>query len=109
MAMDTDSTSIDELLLNFSKSKRKYPLRGGYTYQNIMYVVAGRLIEKVSGHTWQDFIRNNILEPIGLECTLTWSRDIFEYGNHTYPHMIDYDEGIVNVLLQYLIRLELLG
>jgi len=28
---------------------------------------------------------------------LTWSRDIFEYGNHTYPHMIDYEEGIVNV------------
>ena len=27
----TDSTSIDELLFNFSKSKRKYPLRGGYT------------------------------------------------------------------------------
>ena len=31
------------------------------------------------------------MEPIGLECTLTWSRDIFEYGNHTYPHMIDYE------------------
>ena len=93
----TDSTSIDELLLNFSKSERKYSLRGGYTYQNIMYVVAGRLIEKVSGQSWQDFIEHNILKPIGLECTLTWSKDIFEYGNHTYPHMIDYEEGIVNV------------
>ena len=93
----TDSTSVEELLSNFSKSERKYSLRGGYTYQNIMYVVAGRLIEKVSGNTWQEFIQYNILEPIGLECTLTWSRDIFEYGNHTYPHMIDYEEGIVNV------------
>ena len=93
----TDSTSIDELLLNFSKSERKYSLRGGYTYQNIMYVVAGRLIEKVSGQSWQDFIEHNILKPIGLESTLTWSKDIFEYGNHTYPHMIDYEEGIVNV------------
>ena len=93
----TDSTSVEELLSNFSKSERKYSLRGGYTYQNIMYVVAGRLIEKVSGKTWQEFIQYNILEPIGLECTLTWSRDIFEYGNHTYPHMIDYEEGIVNV------------
>ena len=93
----TDSTSVEELLSNFSMSERKYSLRGGYTYQNIMYVVAGRLIEKVSGKTWQEFIQYNILEPIGLECTLTWSRDIFEYGNHTYPHMIDYEEGIVNV------------
>ena len=45
----TDSTSVDEMLLRFSKSPRKYSLRGGYTYQNIMYVIAGKLIERVSG------------------------------------------------------------
>ena len=39
----------------------------------------------------------NILDKIGLECTKTWSKDIFNYGNYTYPHQIDYDEGIVNV------------
>ncbi len=93
----TDSTSVDELLEKFSKSEKKYPIRGGYTYQNIMYVIAGKLIEKISGKSWQMFIQDNILNPIGLECTLVWSRDIFDYGNYTVPHMIDYEEGIVNV------------
>ena len=93
----TDSTSVDEMLYNFSKSKKKYSLRGGYTYQNIMYVIAGKVIENVSGMSWQDFIEVNILDKIDFSCTLTWSQDIFNYKNHTYPHMIDYDEGIVNV------------
>ncbi len=93
----TDSTSIEEMLLKFSKSPRKYPLRGGYTYQNIMYVVAGQVISKVSGISWQSFVKTNILDKIGLSCTLTWSKDIFEYGNYTFPHQIDYEEGIVHV------------
>ncbi|MFL3001629.1 MAG: serine hydrolase [Cytophagales bacterium] len=93
----TDSTSVDEMLYHFSKSKKKYSLRGGYTYQNIMYVIAGKVIENVSGMSWQDFIEVNILDKIDFSCTLTWSKDIFNYKNHTYPHMIDYDDGIVNV------------
>jgi len=93
----TDSTSVDEMLYHFSKSKKKYSLRGGYTYQNIMYVIAGKVIENVSGMSWQDFIEVNILDKIDFSCTLTWSKDIFNYKNYTYPHMIDYDDGIVNV------------
>jgi len=93
----TDSTSVDEMLYHFSKSKKKYSLRGGYTYQNIMYVIAGKVIENVSGMSWQEFIEVNILDKIDFSCTLTWSKDIFNYKNHTYPHMIDYDDGIVNV------------
>ena len=93
----TDSTSIEEMLLKFSRSPKTYPLRGGYKYQNIMYVIAGEVIKNVSGKSWQDFMEVNILDKIGLECTKTWSKDIFNYGNYTYPHQIDYDEGIVNV------------
>ena len=69
----TDSTSVDEMLYNFSKSEKKYSLRGGYTYQNIMYVIAGKVIENVSGMSWQDFIEVNILNKIDFSCTLTWS------------------------------------
>ena len=93
----TDSTSIEEMLLKFSRSPKTYPLRGGYKYQNIMYVIAGEVIRNVSGKSWQDFMKIYILDKIGLECTKTWSKDIFNYGNYTYPHQIDYDEGIVNV------------
>ena len=93
----TDSTSVEEMLDKFSLSKLKYSLRGGYVYQNIMYVIAGKLIEEVSGLTWQKFVDENIINKIGLSCTLTWSKDIFEYANYTYPHMNDFEDGILHV------------
>ena len=62
-----------------------------------MYVVAGQVISRVSGISWQSFVKTNILDKVGLSCTLTWSKDIFEYGNYTFPHQIDYEEGIVHV------------
>ena len=78
--MDNRYYFIEEMLLKFSRSPKTYPLRGGYKYQNIMYVIAGEVIRNVSGKSWQDFMKINILDKIGLECTKTWSKDIFNYG-----------------------------
>ncbi|MBC7923879.1 MAG: serine hydrolase [Ferruginibacter sp.] len=41
-------------------------LRQKYQYNNLMYIVAGRLIERVSGRPWPDFLRSQILDPIGM-------------------------------------------
>ena len=54
------------MLLKFSRSPKTYPLRGGYKYQNIMYVIAGEVIRNVSGKSWQDFMKINILDKIDL-------------------------------------------
>ena len=37
--------------------------RSGYAYDNILYMVAGQLIEEVSGQTWERFMRENMLPP----------------------------------------------
>ncbi len=42
------------------------PFRGGYDYDNILYIVAGALIEAKSGMSWRDFIRTRMLEPLGM-------------------------------------------
>ena len=31
--------------------------RSGYAYDNVLYMVAGQLIEEVSGQTWEQFVR----------------------------------------------------
>ncbi len=38
-----------------------------FAYSNLGYVLLGQLIEKVSGITYEDYIRNNILEPLGIK------------------------------------------
>lgn len=50
--------------LQFLKPVR--PFRGGYDYDNILYIVAGALIAAKSGMSWRDFIRTRILEPLGM-------------------------------------------
>ena len=40
--------------------------RSAYAYDNILYMVAGRLIERVSGKSWEQFMRDRVLETAGM-------------------------------------------
>lgn len=40
--------------------------RSAWQYQNLMYMTAGVLTEKISGQTWEDFTRQHIFEPLGM-------------------------------------------
>jgi len=45
------------------------PVRGfrvGYDYDNVLYVTAGILIERLSGKSWEDYITQTILRPSGM-------------------------------------------
>jgi CubicO group peptidase (beta-lactamase class C family) len=61
---DTTHTPEDAIkALAFLKPVR--PFRGGYAYDNILYIVAGVLIGRVSGQDWSDFVTQRILKPVG--------------------------------------------
>lgn len=40
--------------------------RAGYDYDNILYIVAGVLIERVSGMPWDRFVATRLLAPLGM-------------------------------------------
>jgi CubicO group peptidase (beta-lactamase class C family) len=40
--------------------------RSVFAYDNVLYTVAGQVIEAVSGERWEDFIRKEIFEPVGM-------------------------------------------
>jgi CubicO group peptidase (beta-lactamase class C family) len=41
-------------------------LRYAYQYNNLAYLTAGVLLERVSGRTWEDFIRQRLFGPLGM-------------------------------------------
>jgi CubicO group peptidase (beta-lactamase class C family) len=43
-----------------------YSLRSGFIYQNLMYIVAGEVILKLSGKTWDDFIMERLFKPLNM-------------------------------------------
>jgi CubicO group peptidase (beta-lactamase class C family) len=40
--------------------------RSAYAYDNVLYTVAGEVIEAVSGQVWEDFVRTRILQRVGM-------------------------------------------
>jgi CubicO group peptidase (beta-lactamase class C family) len=56
----------DELLKALPHLKLARGFRSGYAYDNILYVVAGILIERKSGMAWTDFIARRIFAPLRM-------------------------------------------
>jgi CubicO group peptidase (beta-lactamase class C family) len=40
--------------------------RAAYAYDNVLYSVAGEVIETLSGQTWEEFVQTRILDRIGM-------------------------------------------
>jgi CubicO group peptidase (beta-lactamase class C family) len=40
--------------------------RSAYAYDNVLYLVAGEVIEAMSGQSWEDFVSARILKPVGM-------------------------------------------
>ena len=63
-----------------------YPFRAGYGYSNLMFITAGQVIAAVSGQSWDDFVRTRLLEPAGMNDSVTHPRYLGERQNAAHPH-----------------------
>ncbi len=61
----------DEILEKMRLVKPSYSMRSSFIYQNIFYLAAGKVIEKISGIPWADFIRKNVFQPLGMTNTFS--------------------------------------
>jgi CubicO group peptidase (beta-lactamase class C family) len=60
--------------------------RSTFAYSNLMYVVAGQLIETVSGQRWEDYVREHVLLPAGMRTTTTDNESNFATADRAWPH-----------------------
>lgn len=61
--------SSDEILQHMNLVKPEYSMRSGFIYQNVFYLIAGKVIEKISGKPWATFIHDRIFQPLGMKRT----------------------------------------
>lgn len=92
-----DSLSTKETIKRFQFAKKTYPLRGGFTYQNIMYTVAGEVIAAASGKPWNEFVTERIFDPLEMTRTQALASAIFKVGNYVTPYANDPEDGLVKV------------
>lgn len=60
--------------------------RGGYAYDNVLYVAAGVLIETVSGKSWEENIQTRILDPLGMKDTVPNPSAVKDRSRRAEPH-----------------------
>ena len=61
------------------------PLRQTFLYNNMMYAGAGRIVEMLSGKTWEDFLRERLLGPLGMTATVFTIDDLLRQADHGVP------------------------
>lgn len=62
------------------------PSRTEFNYNNVMYVVAGEVIEAVSALSWDEFIRKRILNPLDMSRSATTLSALGDPTNVASPH-----------------------
>jgi CubicO group peptidase (beta-lactamase class C family) len=76
----------DEVLEKFGQLTPMYDFRTKYGYTNAGYAVAGKIIEKVSGLTWANYLKEKIFWPLQMNRTIALSEDYFKAENTAKPH-----------------------
>jgi CubicO group peptidase (beta-lactamase class C family) len=67
----TTSFSTDEIIHKLRYIAPSTSFRSSYAYDNLLYIVAGKIIAAKSGKTWGETIRERILAPVGMAGTTT--------------------------------------
>jgi CubicO group peptidase (beta-lactamase class C family) len=60
--------------------------RSAYAYDNVLYLIAGEVIEAVSGETWEQFVASHILSKVGMTDSNVRHSDAAGGGNVAATH-----------------------
>jgi CubicO group peptidase (beta-lactamase class C family) len=64
------------------------PPRARWRYNSLMFVVAGRIVEKVSAESWESFVQARILCSLGMRRTFLSAEAMESDSNHASPYAL---------------------
>ncbi len=76
----------DEILRRVRHLKPQWSFRSHFGYQNIMFLAAGQIIPHVAGQSWDDFVRERIFLPLGMNSSSTSVKSVLTAANAAAPH-----------------------
>lgn len=72
---DSSTVTKSQLIHNLRYLKPVSSFRSKYDYDNLLYIVAGEVVSRVSGISYEDFIESRIMKPLGMTKTAaSWYR-----------------------------------
>jgi len=94
----SDFTATD-IIRNLQYLKPVSAFRTKYDYDNLLYIVAGEVIAKVSGKTWCDFIEERIMNPLAMNNSAASFLRLKDTTNIIAPHVPT--DGKLKVISRY--------
>ncbi|MGH2806751.1 MAG: serine hydrolase [Actinomycetota bacterium] len=88
--------AVERYVATCTELGQSHPLGATMSYCNTGFVVAGRVIEKVTGMSWHATLQERLLRPAGLDASVTLPEDALRFRvafGHTKPE----GEGVKRV------------
>ena len=84
----------DDIYRMMAQIKPTYSFRNDYQYNNITFIIAAKIIEKVTGKTWEENVQERIFNPLGMTSTSMNGEGYIATENKAVPHEYLYKDSI---------------
>lgn len=68
---DSSDFTIKDVIHNLRYFRPVSSFRSKFDYDNNLYLVAGEVVARIAGQSWNDFVETRLLEPLGMTRTAT--------------------------------------
>jgi CubicO group peptidase (beta-lactamase class C family) len=84
---DSNKNSVNSIIHNLRYLQPVSSFRTKYDYNNNLFIVAGEVIARVSGMSWDEFIEKRIMAPLGMKMSAASRMRLKDKSNITEPHI----------------------
>ena len=84
-AANLDSIWVMDTILNNYVLQPNFPVDASWSYSNTNYLLAGRIIENITGQPWYEVVRNKLIDPLGLSHTFAYPWE--SPGSQPFSHV----------------------
>lgn len=78
--------SAEEVVKRAAEIPQAYQFRSGYGYSNVMFIAAGEIIRKVTGLSWDQYVKQKFITPLHMDRTVTSTQVLDGMKNVATPH-----------------------
>lgn len=89
----------DDIYKMIARMKPVYSFRGDYQYNNITFIIAQKIIEKVTGKSWEENVHERIFKPLGMDESSLNAKGFATSKDVATPHDYSYLGKIVTLPL----------
>lgn len=76
-----------DVVANIRHLKPVSGFRAKYDYDNLLYVIAGEVVARVTGVSWADYVEQNLMKPVGMTRSVASWKRIKDSSNTVVPHV----------------------